>query len=115
MRDEFSLLAPVHTILPDAKMSAVVLGSRMRMITAAKRCGATPEGTTHVMSGECSPHKPQQALPNFDLACCPDGTSLPPLVGDAVELAGAASPSYGEPRPAALWVVGPGVGAGVGV
>jgi hypothetical protein len=33
-------LAPVHTILPDAKMSAVVLGSRMRMMTAAKRCAA---------------------------------------------------------------------------
>jgi len=32
-------LAPVTTILPDAKMSAVVFGSRMRMITAAKRFG----------------------------------------------------------------------------
>lgn len=31
-------LAPVQTILPDAKISAVVLGSRMRMMTAAKRC-----------------------------------------------------------------------------
>ena len=31
-------LAPVHTILPLAKISAVVLGSRMRMMTAAKRC-----------------------------------------------------------------------------
>lgn len=30
--------APVTTILPDAKIRAVVLGSRMRMITAAKRC-----------------------------------------------------------------------------
>lgn len=30
-------LAPVTTILPDAKMRAVVLGSRMRMMTAAKR------------------------------------------------------------------------------
>lgn len=29
--------APVTTILPDAKMRAVVLGSRIRMITAAKR------------------------------------------------------------------------------
>lgn len=38
--DSYSLLAPVHTILPEPKMSAVVLGSRMRMITAAKRCGA---------------------------------------------------------------------------
>jgi hypothetical protein len=37
-RDSCSLLAPVHTILPEAKMSAVVLGSLMRMITAAKRC-----------------------------------------------------------------------------
>ena len=37
-RLSFSLLAPVHTILPLAKMSAVVLGSRMRMMTAAKRC-----------------------------------------------------------------------------
>ena len=31
-------LAPVTTILPEAKISAVVLGSRMRMMTAAKRC-----------------------------------------------------------------------------
>jgi hypothetical protein len=29
--------APVTTIFPDAKMSAVVLGSRIRMMTAAKR------------------------------------------------------------------------------
>ena len=29
--------APVTTILPDAKIKAVVLGSRMRMMTAAKR------------------------------------------------------------------------------
>ena len=29
--------APVTTILPDAKISAVVLGSRMRIMTAAKR------------------------------------------------------------------------------
>lgn len=32
-------LAPVTTILPDAKIKAVVLGSRIRMITAAKRLG----------------------------------------------------------------------------
>jgi len=38
-RESSSSLAPVHTILPDAKMSAVVLGSRIRMMTAAKRCG----------------------------------------------------------------------------
>ena len=31
--------APVTTILPEAKMSAVVLGSRIRMMTAAKRLG----------------------------------------------------------------------------
>src|SRR5271170_5977188 len=30
-------LAPVTTILPDAKINAVVFGSRIRMITAAKR------------------------------------------------------------------------------
>lgn len=30
-------LAPVTTILPEAKISAVVLGSRIRMMTAAKR------------------------------------------------------------------------------
>ena len=34
-----SLLAPVQTILPEEKMSAVVFGSRMRMMTAAKRFG----------------------------------------------------------------------------
>lgn len=32
-------LAPVTTILPDAKIKAVVLGSRIRMMTAAKRLG----------------------------------------------------------------------------
>ena len=32
-------LAPVTTILPEAKINAVVLGSRIRMITAAKRFG----------------------------------------------------------------------------
>ncbi len=32
-------LAPVTTILPEAKMSAVVLGSRIRMMTAANRLG----------------------------------------------------------------------------
>lgn len=30
------------TIFPDAKIRAVVLGSRIRMITAAKRCQPTP-------------------------------------------------------------------------
>jgi len=38
-RDASSLLAPVHTILPDAKMRAVVLGSRILMITAANLLG----------------------------------------------------------------------------
>ena len=32
-------LAPVTTILPEAKIRAVVLGSRMRIMTAAKRFG----------------------------------------------------------------------------
>ena len=35
-----SLFAPVTTILPDLKISAVVFGSRIRMMTAEKRCGA---------------------------------------------------------------------------
>jgi hypothetical protein len=30
-------LAPVTTIFPDAKIKAVVFGSRIRMMTAAKR------------------------------------------------------------------------------
>mmetsp|Transcript_6173 Transcript_6173/g.24897 ORF Transcript_6173/g.24897 Transcript_6173/m.24897 type:complete len:236 (-) Transcript_6173:78-785(-) len=38
-RESCSLFAPVQTILPDAKMSAVVFGSRMRIITAANRLG----------------------------------------------------------------------------
>ncbi len=33
-----SVFAPVHTILPELKMSAVVFGARIRMIAAAKRC-----------------------------------------------------------------------------
>lgn len=40
-RESSSDLAPVTTIFPDAKMSAVVFGSRIRMITAAKRCIGT--------------------------------------------------------------------------
>ena len=36
-RESSSDFAPVTTILPDAKMRAVVLGSRIRMMTAAKR------------------------------------------------------------------------------
>lgn len=44
--------APVHTILPDAKMRAVVLGSRMRMITAAKRCRAHGTSRPHP-AGRC--------------------------------------------------------------
>ena len=37
-RESSSDFAPVTTILPDAKINAVVLGSRIRMITAANRC-----------------------------------------------------------------------------
>jgi len=36
-RESSSDFAPVTTILPEAKIKAVVLGSRIRMITAAKR------------------------------------------------------------------------------
>lgn len=35
-----SLLAPVQTTFPDANTSAVVFGSRMRMMTAEKRCSS---------------------------------------------------------------------------
>lgn len=38
-RESSSLLAPVHTILPDENINAVVLGSLILMITAAKRFG----------------------------------------------------------------------------
>ncbi|KAH9424358.1 hypothetical protein DERP_004541 [Dermatophagoides pteronyssinus] len=38
-RDISSLFAPVQTILPELNIKAVVLGSRIRMITAAKRFG----------------------------------------------------------------------------
>lgn len=34
-----SLLAPVHTILPDEKINAVVLGSLILIMTAANRFG----------------------------------------------------------------------------
>ena len=37
-RASASVLAPVHTILPELKMSAVVFGARIRIIAAAKRC-----------------------------------------------------------------------------
>lgn len=38
-RESSSLLAPVQTIFPDENIRAVVRGSRIRMITAAKRFG----------------------------------------------------------------------------
>jgi len=38
-RESSSLLAPVHTIFPELNMSAVVRGSRILMMTAAKRLG----------------------------------------------------------------------------
>lgn len=38
-RESSSLLAPVQTILPDEKIKAVVLGSLILIITAAKRLG----------------------------------------------------------------------------
>ena len=41
-----SLFAPVTTILPDLKINAVVFGSRMRMMTAEKRCGAAVGGVS---------------------------------------------------------------------
>ena len=37
-RESSSDLAPVTTILPDANIRAVVLGSLIRITTAAKRC-----------------------------------------------------------------------------
>lgn len=37
-RANASVFAPVQTIFPELKMSAVVLGARMRMMAAAKRC-----------------------------------------------------------------------------
>ena len=39
VRASASLFAPVTTIFPLRKMSAVVFGSRIRMITAANRFG----------------------------------------------------------------------------
>jgi len=39
LRDWSSDLAPVITIFPEEKIRAVVLGSRIRMMTAAKRLG----------------------------------------------------------------------------
>lgn len=41
--DSSSLLAPVHTILPEEKMRAVVRGALMRMINAANRFGLYSE------------------------------------------------------------------------
>lgn len=38
-RESSSLLAPVQTIFPDENIKAVVLGSRIRIITAANRLG----------------------------------------------------------------------------
>lgn len=38
-RESSSLFAPVQTILPEENIKAVVRGSRIRIITAAKRLG----------------------------------------------------------------------------
>ena len=42
-RESSSLLAPMHTILPEQNMIAVVRGERMRMMTAQKRFGLYSE------------------------------------------------------------------------
>lgn len=39
MTSKVYLFAPVHTILPELNINAVVLGSLILMITAAKRYG----------------------------------------------------------------------------
>ena len=41
--DSFSLLAPVQTILPELNMRAVVRGTLIRIINAAKRFGLYSE------------------------------------------------------------------------
>jgi hypothetical protein len=56
-RESSSDLAPVTTILPDANIRAVVLGSRIRITTAAKRYyqqsagGASSEWSEETGSG----------------------------------------------------------------
>jgi hypothetical protein len=47
-RESSSDFAPVTTIFPEAKMRAVVFGSRMRMMTAAKRWNVSFQGEENV-------------------------------------------------------------------
>lgn len=56
------LLAPVHTIFPELKISAVVRGSRILMITAAKRCdGQRQEGLGGASAQPSPPTTPAHA------------------------------------------------------
>jgi len=41
LKDRHNSAAKEHTILPEAKISAVVLGSLILIMTAAKRCNQT--------------------------------------------------------------------------
>lgn len=49
-RESSSDFAPVTTIFPDAKINAVVLGSRIRMITAANRYAKGTASVTETSS-----------------------------------------------------------------
>lgn len=71
---------PLLTILPEAKMSAVVFGSLILMMTAAKRCGQGGTGQAgggpwhaRLGRGQASRCRPPQAnatpLPSLRLAC----------------------------------------------
>ena len=62
-----SVLAPVHTILPELNINAVVLGARMRMIAAAKRCvdGDEKGGRGGGETGKGQQEKPRRSGRKF--------------------------------------------------
>lgn len=55
-------LAPVTTILPEAKIRAVVLGSRIRMMTAAKRLGSATKSAPSQMNSRVCEYSLYSAL-----------------------------------------------------
>ena len=85
-RDFSSDLAPVQTIFPEAKIRAVVLGSRMRMMTAAKRCAACTTDRVGGLGGVWGRGRGSQSEVSWKdvVACCSAGTcaQTPPLLAD---------------------------------
>ena len=103
IRASSSLFAPVTTILPLRKMSAVVFGSRIRMMTAAKRFGlySALRAFRAIVFRSSSVARLHVATMFCRMGLMPDGLSAGVHAAEtAVEVDGSSSPSYDGPAPA---------------